>query len=116
MGNKETEAYVLISVYCLGVAVISLCCFFILRVLKQPGPGEVEGGRGGEKKQGTTDPDKRIFGIILARSIPVVVGWATLSSSLEITCNVLPMLMIMNIFSVLVSPLLHFYREGRMPC
>ncbi|XP_071002911.1 G-protein coupled receptor 183-A-like [Oncorhynchus clarkii lewisi] len=124
IGFKKTAAHVLISVYCLGVVVISLCCFFILRVLKQPGPGEVEGGRGGEKKQGMTDPHKmRAFGIILSKlviiltcSILVVVGWATLSSSLEITCNVFPMLMIVNIFSVLVSPLMHLYREGRLSC
>ncbi|XP_042173267.1 uncharacterized protein LOC121845659 [Oncorhynchus tshawytscha] len=121
---EETSGYVLIGVYCLGMAVISLCCFFILRVLKQPGPGEVEGGRGGEKKQGKTDPHKvRAFGIILtnlviilASSITVVVGWATFSSSLDYNCNVFPMLLIVNIFSVMVSPLMHLYREGRLPC
>ncbi|KAJ8000827.1 hypothetical protein DPEC_G00184430 [Dallia pectoralis] len=63
----------LIGVYCLGVVVTSLCCFFILRVLKQPGPGEVEGGRGGEKKQGTTDPQKmRAFRIILTNLVIIV--------------------------------------------
>jgi hypothetical protein len=123
-GYEEAAAQVLIGVYCLGVAVISICCFFILRVLKQPGPGEVEGGRGGEKKQRTTDPHKmRAFGIvltnlviILASSIPVVVGYTTVSSSLVSYCNVIPMLLMVNIFSVLVSPLLHLYREGRLPC
>ena len=46
--DEESAAYVVIIVYCLGVAIISLCCFFILRVRKQPGPGEVEGGNGGD--------------------------------------------------------------------
>ncbi|XP_042171468.1 G-protein coupled receptor 20-like isoform X1 [Oncorhynchus tshawytscha] len=123
-GYEETSGYVIGSVYCLGLAVISLCCFFILRVLKQPGPGEVEGGREGEKNQGTTDPHKkRAFGIILtnlvvilASSIPVVVGYATLSYSLDYNCNVIPMLQIVNVFSVLVSPLMHLYREGRLSC
>jgi hypothetical protein len=124
MGYEEITAYVLITVYCLGLAVISLCCFFILRVLKQPGPGEVEGGRGGEKKQGSTDPHKmRAFGmvstnlvIILASSFLVVFGYTTMSSSLVHNCNVIPILLIVNIFSVIVSPLLHLYREGRLPC
>jgi hypothetical protein len=106
------------------LAIISLCCFFILRVLKQPGPGEVEGGRGGEKKQGTTDPHKmRAFGIVLtnlliifASFIPVVVGYTTASPSLDYICNVFPLLLIVNIFSVLVSPLMHLYREGRLSC
>jgi hypothetical protein len=124
MGHDEAGSYVISSVYCFGLAVISLCCFFILRVLKQPGPGEVEGARGGEKKQGKTDPHKmRAFGIvlinlviILASSIPMVVGWTALLSSLDLFCKVFPMLVIVNIFSVLVSPLMHLYREGRLPC
>jgi hypothetical protein len=95
-----------------------------MHVLKQPGQGEVEGGRGGEKKQGKTDPHKmRAFGIvltnlviILASSIPVVGVYTTLSFSIEYYCNVFPMLVIVNIFSVMVSPLIHLYREGRLPC
>ncbi|KAJ8000822.1 hypothetical protein DPEC_G00184380 [Dallia pectoralis] len=96
--NENVSIYVLIGVCCLGVVVTSLCCFFILRVLKQPGPGEVEGGRGGEKKQGTTDPQKmRAFSIVLTNlviivvsSISVLVGLATVSFSLDCYCNVSP--------------------------
>jgi hypothetical protein len=124
MDYEAIEHYVLISVYCLGVVIISLCSFFILRVLKQPGPGEVEGGRVGEKKQRTTDPQKmKAFGIVLTNlvmiltsSISVVVGVTTMSSSLDITCNVTFMLLIVNIFSVMISPLMHLYREGRLLC
>ncbi|KAJ8000826.1 hypothetical protein DPEC_G00184420 [Dallia pectoralis] len=73
--------FVLLGVYCLGLVVISLCCFFILRVLKQPGPGEVEGGRGGEKKQGTTDPQKmRAFSIVLTNLVIIVCRGLTLST------------------------------------
>jgi hypothetical protein len=124
IGYEEISGYVLVTVYCLGVAVTSLCCFFILRVLKQPGPGEVEGGKGGDEKQGTTYPHKmRAFGIvltnlviILASSIPVVAFYASQSSSLDYYCIVYPMLLIVNIFSVMVSPLILLYREGRLPC
>ncbi|KAJ8000821.1 hypothetical protein DPEC_G00184370 [Dallia pectoralis] len=81
MFNDGFSIYILIGVYCLGLVVISLCCFFILRVLKQPGPGEVEGGRGGEKKQGTTDPQKmRAFRIVLTNLVIVVCRGLTLST------------------------------------
>ncbi|KAJ8000820.1 hypothetical protein DPEC_G00184360 [Dallia pectoralis] len=79
--NVDFSNDILIGVCCLGVVVISLCCFFILRVLKQPGPGEVEGGRGGEKKQGTTDPQKmRAFRIVLTNLVIVVCRGLTLST------------------------------------
>ncbi|KAJ8000842.1 hypothetical protein DPEC_G00184590 [Dallia pectoralis] len=114
-----------INVYCLGVVVISVCCFFILRVLKQPGPGEVEGGRGGEKKQGTTDPQKmRAFRVVLTNlviilmsSISVVVSYVILpNSGIDFSCNIFPMLLACNMLSVMVSPLLHLHREGRLHC
>ncbi|KAJ8000833.1 hypothetical protein DPEC_G00184500 [Dallia pectoralis] len=118
-------AYLLVSVCCLGVVIISLCCFFILRVLKQPGPGEVEGGRGGEKKQGTTDPQKtRAFRniltnlvIIVVSSISLVAGYVVFPfTSSDFYCKLFVMFFICTIFSVMASPLLHLYREGRLHC
>ncbi|KAJ8000845.1 hypothetical protein DPEC_G00184620 [Dallia pectoralis] len=125
LDNQSKTNYELVSVYCLGLVVISLCCFFILRVLKQPGPGEVEGGRGGEKKQGTTDPQKmRAFRIVLTNlviilvsSISVVVGYTSLSfTSMDFYRNTFPMLLACNMLSVVASPVLHLYREGRLHC
>ncbi|KAJ8000840.1 hypothetical protein DPEC_G00184570 [Dallia pectoralis] len=116
---------VLVSVYCLGGVVISFCCFFILRALKQPGPGEVEGGRGGEKKQRTTDPQKmRAFSIVLTNlviilvsSILVAVGFFTMpNSGIDFYCNTFLMLLACNMLSVVVSPVLHLHREGRLHC
>ncbi|KAJ8000844.1 hypothetical protein DPEC_G00184610 [Dallia pectoralis] len=123
--ERTLNNYVIIGVYFLGLVIISLCCFFILHVLKQPGPGEVEGGRGGEKKQGTTDPQKmRAFRIVLTNlviismsSISLVTGYAIMSfNTINFYCNIFPMSITFNIFSVMASPVLHLHREGRLHC
>ncbi|KAJ8000841.1 hypothetical protein DPEC_G00184580 [Dallia pectoralis] len=100
---------------------------FIKYKLKRyrPGPGEVEGGRGGEKKQGTTDPQKmRAFSIVLTNlviivvsSISVVVSFVTLSFiNLDFNCKTFPILLMSNMLSVVASPVLHLHREGRLHC
>ncbi|KAJ8000835.1 hypothetical protein DPEC_G00184520 [Dallia pectoralis] len=107
------------------MVIISVSCFFILRVLKQPGPGEVEGGRGGEKKQGTTDPQKmKAFRIVLTNLVIILVGFISVVvgyvivpfTSLDFKCKAFAIFLAYNVISVMVSPVLHLHREGRLHC
>lgn len=112
--------YFSVFVFFIALSVIFFCYVSVLCALKHPGPGEQTGREvGNQQKKNAFQIILSILIIILLTYLPQI--FLLIFSVIKIDqtlleCNIIPIVMSVNVCSVLIMPLMKMYKEGCLKC
>ncbi|KAF4090635.1 hypothetical protein AMELA_G00054280 [Ameiurus melas] len=117
--------YIYTFVFIIALSVVSFCCVSVLCALKHPGPGDTHiskrTGRDGGNQQ-KRNAFKTIFSallLILFTYLPqtiLIFFNGTGVDQILFVCSVVPFINSVNVFGVIITPLLKLYKESHQQC
>lgn len=125
INTKIFPDYIYTFVFIIALAVVSFCCVSVLCALKHPGPGDTHiskrTGRdvGNQQKRNAF---KTIFSallLILFTYLPqaiLIFFNGTGVDHILFDCTIVPFMTSLNIFGVIITPLLKLYKESHQQC